>query len=52
MKGEGGSLGGVTPREGEVADEDEEGGGSLNRSLSLNAKLSPDSEGKPGRKNI
>lgn len=50
MKGEGGSSGGVTPREGEVADEGEEGGGSSNRSLSLNAELSPASEGNPGHK--
>lgn len=42
-KGEGGSLGGVTSREGEVEDEKEEGGGSSNLSLSLNIKLSPGS---------
>lgn len=40
MKGEGGSLGGVTSREGEVDDENQEWGGSSNTSLSLNVELS------------
>ena len=51
--GEGGSLGGVAPREGEAAGEekgeDEEKGGSSNRSLSLSEDLSSGSAGKPER---
>lgn len=47
--GEGGSLGGVTPRKGEVDGEDEEGGGSSNWSLSLNAELASGPEGNPDK---
>ncbi|MED6284949.1 hypothetical protein CHARACLAT_024063 [Characodon lateralis] len=45
--GEGGSLGGVMSREGEVDVEADEGGGSSNWFLSLNAELVSGPEGNP-----
>lgn len=42
------SLGGVTLREGEAAEEEDKGGSS-NRSLSFGAELNSGSEGNPGQ---
>lgn len=47
--GEGVSLGGVTLMEGEGAKEEEDEGGSSNRSLSLDADLSSGSARNPGQ---